>query len=834
MAAHIAKRPRLHGPNNPALSLASTSSLLESTRQTAASTPKLRHLQAEHENSLRQSALRLKSNWEDICRRYGRDFSGETDEIDLQTGKVVVDNGHLRNLSENIGDTWAFDDFGSTYDEDGDEEEDAGSAATSLEMEIMGMASSDILGSGRLGVAMPRDDEAEEVDVDEMDDLFDELEVRKMTTKPADGKAQQEKQGDALPPRSSSPSGQKDPTGQDSMPSPASSVDGAMPSPRLQPAIKPIEAGNTEAPSLDELPPDDIILEKLGPKWGSALLARVRGLPESSQTVEVEEEQADSSFNAQLTPISDYATPLIEKLVVETEKRADSVEENEDETDAGVLAGADECLDVVSEEEMVTEPVRSDMTPEPEPQVDALAERLESVENIPELAVDNATVEPVIAHHSETELDALAEEASNALSAEQEDGTLDRPFMIEDTPEPEPVPEPITMTLPEQSSPAVETTLDVKVSDPPKEPSAVPEDATMEDQPAHREPEEPDPNYLYGDIDDLSTITLPRSLVPVTPKNRFRIKSKSAMARKVVSAKRGRPPKKQPSDIESPAQHAMSSPLRPRLPSSSSKRLQHTQAEPRQPRNFWSALPDDPFYDPMWQDHHPDGEPSFEDFEQRRLVLEEHSLKRTDSDTVMQDEAVPVVSSPPTAKKTPKPKARATPNKTNTNTPRSQKAKTTDVFESKLHTPRSGRFLEHMRKRVVDKDGVKAEGAPADPASADASTSDATRLEMPSQKIKNEYGLSDSEDELSRELWFVKDKDLEITGSRRRGRKPAKPATREPAPPLVVPDDPPMLSKAGDSMKKEDDDAGEQSSLATCGDPGYRCKKTICFRCIES
>ncbi|KAF3920844.1 hypothetical protein ABW21_db0201888 [Orbilia brochopaga] len=806
MAAHIAKRPRLHGPNNPALSLASTSSLLESTRQSAAATPKLRHLQAEHENSLRQSALRLKSNWEDICRRYGRDFSGETDEIDLHTGQVVVDNGHLRNLSEHIGDTWAFDDefsggSGAHDDDDGDEEEDA----TSLEMEIMGMASSDMLGSGRLGVAMPRDDEAEEVDVDEMDDLFDELEELTMTMKPA--VQQQEKQTDAPSLQSSPPSAQKDPTGQGSIPSPARSVDGAMPSPLLQAALKPVETNAVdELPSLDDMPPDEVILEKLGPVWGSALLARVRGLPESAQIAEVEEEQPEPSFNAQLTPVSDYATPLVERSTDEMDD-AESAEENKVIISVEASDSIDEQLDIL-EEEVEAEVLELEVTSGSEAEVE---ERLESVKSTLEI-----TLEVSSGPDSETEQAIAATSDTHDL----EDGTLNRPFMIEDTPEPEP--EPTTDTVRESSSPPIETMDNDKAPEPSREPSAVPEQLTVEEQPADREPEPVDPNYLYGDIDDLSTISSPRSLVPVTPKNRFRItsKSKSTVARKIVFAKRGRPPKRLPSDLSTPAKHAMSSPLRAKQPPSTLKRPRQVQHTPSQPRNFWSAMPDDPFYDPMWQDYHPDGEPAFEDFEQRKALLQAHSSKNVDSDTVMQDELLPLASSPPTAKKTPGTKIRQTPNKNHT--PRSQKVNPLDVFESKLRTPRSGRFLEHTRKKVGENDGVKTE----EEASGDGDTSVAKTedvcLETPSGKVKNEYGLSDSEDELSRELWFVKDKDLEITGSRKRRRKTA---VREP---LVVPDDSSMLVKV-DGVKEEDDDAARQQSLATCGDPGYRCKKIICF-----
>ncbi|KAJ9303106.1 hypothetical protein DTO271G3_480 [Paecilomyces variotii] len=42
--------------------------------------------------------LRLKSVFESIFEKYGKDFTDVGDEIDLHTGKIIVDNGHLSNL----------------------------------------------------------------------------------------------------------------------------------------------------------------------------------------------------------------------------------------------------------------------------------------------------------------------------------------------------------------------------------------------------------------------------------------------------------------------------------------------------------------------------------------------------------------------------------------------------------------------------------------------------------------------------------------------------------------------------------------------------------------
>ncbi|KAH8204985.1 hypothetical protein TruAng_000868 [Truncatella angustata] len=47
-----------------------------------------------------RSAFKLKSTFEDIFVKYGKDFDGVGDEIDLRTGQVVIDNGHLQSLED--------------------------------------------------------------------------------------------------------------------------------------------------------------------------------------------------------------------------------------------------------------------------------------------------------------------------------------------------------------------------------------------------------------------------------------------------------------------------------------------------------------------------------------------------------------------------------------------------------------------------------------------------------------------------------------------------------------------------------------------------------------
>lgn len=59
---------------------------------------------------------RLKSIFESIFEKYGRDFTDVGDEIDLQTGKIVVDNGHLGGME-------GEDDTGDADGGQGDEHE---------------------------------------------------------------------------------------------------------------------------------------------------------------------------------------------------------------------------------------------------------------------------------------------------------------------------------------------------------------------------------------------------------------------------------------------------------------------------------------------------------------------------------------------------------------------------------------------------------------------------------------------------------------------------------------------------------------------------------------
>ncbi|KAL2158461.1 hypothetical protein VTH06DRAFT_4227 [Thermothelomyces fergusii] len=55
---------------------------------------------ARLERSRAFAALKLKSAFERIFEKYGHDFTGVADEIDLRTGEIVVDNGHIQSLKD--------------------------------------------------------------------------------------------------------------------------------------------------------------------------------------------------------------------------------------------------------------------------------------------------------------------------------------------------------------------------------------------------------------------------------------------------------------------------------------------------------------------------------------------------------------------------------------------------------------------------------------------------------------------------------------------------------------------------------------------------------------
>ncbi|KAI9764964.1 MAG: hypothetical protein M1840_007886 [Geoglossum simile] len=54
----------------------------------------------EFDQLRRRNDLRLKATFEAIFEKYGKDFTGVGDEIDLQTGQIVVDNGHISEMRD--------------------------------------------------------------------------------------------------------------------------------------------------------------------------------------------------------------------------------------------------------------------------------------------------------------------------------------------------------------------------------------------------------------------------------------------------------------------------------------------------------------------------------------------------------------------------------------------------------------------------------------------------------------------------------------------------------------------------------------------------------------
>ncbi|KAK5120350.1 hypothetical protein LTR85_006289 [Meristemomyces frigidus] len=79
----------------------------------------------------------LKSRFESIFAKYERDFTGVGDEIDLETGEIVVDNGHLANMRQELdsgkgASLQFFTDFAEDL-EHGDEDGSSGGSGSSDE-----------------------------------------------------------------------------------------------------------------------------------------------------------------------------------------------------------------------------------------------------------------------------------------------------------------------------------------------------------------------------------------------------------------------------------------------------------------------------------------------------------------------------------------------------------------------------------------------------------------------------------------------------------------------------------------------------------------------------
>ncbi|KAF4818822.1 hypothetical protein CGCSCA5_v004872 [Colletotrichum siamense] len=93
------------------------------------------------EQSRNFAAFKLKSTFEHIFAKYEKDFTGIGDEIDLKTGKVVINNGHLENMRHErdmgVPDEEEEEDegmlleeaFGSDDEEEDDEEDGTGTTS---------------------------------------------------------------------------------------------------------------------------------------------------------------------------------------------------------------------------------------------------------------------------------------------------------------------------------------------------------------------------------------------------------------------------------------------------------------------------------------------------------------------------------------------------------------------------------------------------------------------------------------------------------------------------------------------------------------------------------
>ncbi|KAH0562268.1 hypothetical protein GP486_003028 [Trichoglossum hirsutum] len=71
----------------------SGTALLQTPTRLSAAKPELLQLGS-------QNSRRLRDKFEAIYKKYGKDFAGVGDEIDLETGEIVVDNGHLSEMRD--------------------------------------------------------------------------------------------------------------------------------------------------------------------------------------------------------------------------------------------------------------------------------------------------------------------------------------------------------------------------------------------------------------------------------------------------------------------------------------------------------------------------------------------------------------------------------------------------------------------------------------------------------------------------------------------------------------------------------------------------------------
>ncbi|KAF2099608.1 hypothetical protein NA57DRAFT_75108 [Rhizodiscina lignyota] len=86
----------------------------------------------ELERDRRKNDLKLKSRFEHIFSKYGKNFAEVGDEVDLVTGELVVNNGHLQHMRNEVdlGDgrknTWDSEDSDSSSSEEGESASEEG------------------------------------------------------------------------------------------------------------------------------------------------------------------------------------------------------------------------------------------------------------------------------------------------------------------------------------------------------------------------------------------------------------------------------------------------------------------------------------------------------------------------------------------------------------------------------------------------------------------------------------------------------------------------------------------------------------------------------------
>ncbi|KAF3391422.1 hypothetical protein F1880_007844 [Penicillium rolfsii] len=111
-----------------------------------------------------QNDLRLKSIFEGIFAKYGNDFSDVGDEIDLETGEIVVNNGHLQGMHEetDIGNKerpWETDPLGSDEEAHAEDEDPVESHDVALgcrhRNELLGSGTDSDASASLCGSALP-------------------------------------------------------------------------------------------------------------------------------------------------------------------------------------------------------------------------------------------------------------------------------------------------------------------------------------------------------------------------------------------------------------------------------------------------------------------------------------------------------------------------------------------------------------------------------------------------------------------------------------------------------------------------------------------------------